>query len=49
MAVIIGNPLYDNLEETIWRAEATKRLHNLKKLDGETVLREDEPDVGLLQ
>lgn len=40
-ACLIGNPLYDNLEETAWRAEATKRLPNLKKLDGETVLRDE--------
>lgn len=43
MISVSGNPLYDNLEEAVWRSEATKRLHNLKKLDGETVLREDVP------
>lgn len=38
---MVGNPLYDNLEEAAWRIEATKRLPNLKKLDGETVLRDE--------
>lgn len=40
-SIPIGNPLYDNLEEAAWRTEATKRLPNLKKLDGETVLRDE--------
>lgn len=37
----IGNPLYDSMEEGVWKVEAVKRLPNLKKLDGETVLREE--------
>ncbi|KAK4883839.1 hypothetical protein RN001_000110 [Aquatica leii] len=41
--LFIGNPLYDGCDESVWRAEASKRLPNLKKLDGETVLR-DEPE-----
>ncbi|XP_035892071.1 dynein light chain 1, axonemal [Anopheles stephensi] len=36
-----GNPLVESMEESIWRAEASKRLLPLKKLDGETVIRED--------
>ncbi|XP_049851227.1 dynein axonemal light chain 1 isoform X1 [Schistocerca gregaria] len=37
--LFVGNPLYDALEEAQWRAEATRRLPNLKKLDGEPVIR----------
>lgn len=29
------------MEEATWKAEATKRLPNLKKLDGEPVLRDE--------
>lgn len=47
--IFLGNPLCDNLEEAVWRAEAAKRLQNLKKLDGETVLREDEAEMVALQ
>ncbi|XP_058059312.1 dynein axonemal light chain 1-like [Anopheles bellator] len=36
-----GNPLVESMEESIWRAEASKRLLSLKKLDGETVIREE--------
>lgn len=37
-----GNPLYDNsADEAAWKAEATKRLPHLKKLDGEPILREE--------
>lgn len=39
--LFVGNPLYENLDEAVWKTEATKRLPNLKKLDGETVLRDD--------
>lgn len=39
--LFVGNPLYENMEENVWKAEAAKRLPNLKKLDGETVLREE--------
>lgn len=35
-----GNPVYDSLDEATWKAEACKRLPNLKKLDGEPVIRE---------
>lgn len=37
----IGNTLYESMEESTFRAEAIKRLPNLKKLDGETVIRGD--------
>lgn len=43
-ALFAGNPLYENLEESEWKAQATKRLPGLKKLDGEPVLREDAED-----
>jgi hypothetical protein len=36
-----GNPLYDSLEEASWRAEASKRLPNLKQLDGDPVITEE--------
>ncbi|KAB0804168.1 hypothetical protein PPYR_01138 [Photinus pyralis] len=39
--LFVGNPLYENLDEAVWRAEASKRISTLKKLDGETILRED--------
>ncbi|CAH0550066.1 unnamed protein product [Brassicogethes aeneus] len=38
--LFVGNPLYDNLEESVWKSEAARRLPNLKKLDGEPVLRD---------
>lgn len=38
--VFIGNPLVEPLEEDVWRKEAAKKLPALKKLDGETVIRE---------
>lgn len=37
----IGNPLYESIDETSYRAEAIRRLPNLKKLDGEPVIRGD--------
>lgn len=40
--LFVGNPLYDACELEAWRSEAARRLPNLKKLDGETVLREDD-------
>ncbi|CAG4969938.1 unnamed protein product [Colias eurytheme] len=43
--LFVGNPLYDGCELDTWRSEAARRLPNLKKLDGETVLREDEPPL----
>ncbi|CAH0385000.1 unnamed protein product [Bemisia tabaci] len=36
--LFVGNPICENLDEGVWRTECTKRLPNLKKLDGETVL-----------
>ncbi|CAG4980498.1 unnamed protein product [Parnassius apollo] len=43
--LFVGNPLYDACELDVWRAEAARRLPQLKKLDGETVLREDDPPL----
>lgn len=40
--LFVGNPLYDSMEESVWKAEAIKRLPNLKKLDGEPVVRDEE-------
>ncbi|CAG2064967.1 unnamed protein product, partial [Timema podura] len=40
--VFVGNPLSESYDENMWRAEAIKRLPNLKKLDGE-------PDVVLIK
>lgn len=37
----MGNPLYESMDEGIFRAEAIRRLPNLKKLDGEPVIRGD--------
>nr|CAD7589980.1 unnamed protein product [Timema genevievae] len=37
----LGNPLSESYDENMWRAEAIKRLPNLKKLDGEPVIREE--------
>ncbi|XP_022913968.1 dynein axonemal light chain 1 [Onthophagus taurus] len=39
--LFVGNPLYDNMEESNWKIEATKRLPNLKKLDGEPVFHDE--------
>nr|CAD7415511.1 unnamed protein product [Timema poppensis] len=41
--VFVGNPLSESYDENMWRAEAIKRLPNLKKLDGEPVIREETP------
>ncbi|XP_075223833.1 dynein axonemal light chain 1-like [Lycorma delicatula] len=38
--LFVGNPLCDALEEAVWRAEAVKRLPNLKKLDGDPVIQD---------
>ncbi|XP_053622321.1 dynein axonemal light chain 1-like [Plodia interpunctella] len=43
--LFVGNPLYDGCELEAWRSEAARRLPNLKKLDGETVIREDDPPI----
>ncbi|KAF7287850.1 outer dynein arm dynein axonemal light chain 1 [Rhynchophorus ferrugineus] len=40
--LFVGNPLYDSMEESVWKVEAIKRLPNLKKLDGEPVVRDEE-------
>lgn len=41
-----GNPLYESQEEAQWRMEATKRLPNLQKLDGEPVITDVETVVA---
>ena len=38
----VGNPLYESMEESVWKVEAIKRLPNLKKLDGDPVVHDDE-------
>ncbi|XP_066152650.1 dynein axonemal light chain 1 isoform X1 [Euwallacea fornicatus] len=40
--LFVGNPLYDSMEESVWKQEAIKRLPNLKKLDGDPVVRNEE-------
>lgn len=37
----MGNILYENMDESAFRTEAIRRLPNLKKLDGEPVIRGD--------
>lgn len=37
----MGNILYENMDENVFRNEAIRRLPNLKKLDGEPVIRGD--------
>ncbi|KAJ8926416.1 hypothetical protein NQ314_021204 [Rhamnusium bicolor] len=39
--LFVGNPLSENLDETVFKTEAIRRLPNLKKLDGEPVVREE--------
>lgn len=39
--LFVGNPLAEGMEESVWKVEALKRLPNLKKLDGEPVVRDD--------
>lgn len=42
--VFVGNPICENLgEDGSWRAECAKRLPLLKKLDGEPVVGEVDP------
>ncbi|KAE8749907.1 hypothetical protein FOCC_FOCC003376 [Frankliniella occidentalis] len=38
--LFVGNPLHENTDEAMYRAEVVKRLPNLTKLDGEPVIRE---------
>ncbi|XP_057656362.1 dynein axonemal light chain 1 [Diorhabda carinulata] len=40
--LFVGNPLHENTDEAVFRVEAAKRLPNLKKLDGEPILRDEE-------
>lgn len=39
--LFVGNPLPESMEESVWKIEAAKRLPFLKKLDGETVIRDE--------
>lgn len=40
--LFVGNPIVEAIaDDTIWRTECIKRLPNLKKLDGETVVNEE--------
>lgn len=43
--LFVGNPLSESMEESVWKLEAAKRLPFLKKLDGETVIREEAPST----
>lgn len=44
--VFVGNPICENLGEDVqWRTECIKRLPFLKKLDGETVVTEVDPQM----
>lgn len=44
--LFVGNPLPESMEESVWKVEAARRLPFLKKLDGETVVREGEPKTA---
>lgn len=39
--LFVGNPLPESMEESVWKLEAAKRLPFLRKLDGETVIRDE--------
>lgn len=44
--LFVGNPICENLgEDVCWRTECIKRLPFLKKLDGETVVSEVDPQI----
>lgn len=43
--LFVGNPLQESMEESLWKVEASKRLPNLKKLDGEPVFNEEVPQI----
>jgi dynein light chain 1, axonemal len=43
--VFVGNPLIETMEEAAYKVEAAKRLPTLKKLDGETLVREETEPV----
>lgn len=43
--VVVGNPLSEGLDEPQWRIECIKRLPTIKKLDGEPVLVNEEPQL----
>lgn len=37
---VLGNPLFDSMDETIWRAECMKKLPKLMILDGIPLIRD---------
>lgn len=43
--LFVGNPLPESMEESVWKIEAARRLPFLKKLDGETVVREESSSI----
>jgi dynein light chain 1, axonemal len=47
--VFVGNPLIETMEEVVYKMEAIKRLPTLKKLDGETVVREEGEPIAMPQ
>lgn len=46
--VFVGNPLQEKFaaDQNSWIEEATKRVPNLKKLDGTLVVKEEEEEGG---
>ncbi|XP_055389553.1 dynein axonemal light chain 1 [Condylostylus longicornis] len=43
--LLVGNPLTEGMDEPSFRAECIKRLPTIKKLDGEPVVRDEEPII----
>ncbi|BFG06279.1 dynein light chain 1 axonemal [Drosophila madeirensis] len=43
--VVVGNPLSEGLDDASWRVECIKRLPTIRKLDGEPVVLNDEPQL----
>lgn len=39
--LFVGNPLYESVDVETWKTEAARRLPNLRKLDGDPVVREE--------
>ncbi|GLV34141.1 uncharacterized protein CBL_00070 [Carabus blaptoides fortunei] len=39
--LFIGNPIYEGVDAETWKAEVGKRLPNLRKLDGEPLIRDE--------
>ncbi|CAG9865376.1 unnamed protein product [Phyllotreta striolata] len=40
--LFVGNPLAENTDEAVFRAEVAKRLPNLQKLDGDPIIRDED-------